>query len=34
MYKKTPIDELLDEIDEEIRLAMSNPPAPYFTAGL
>lgn len=34
MCEKTPIDELLEEIDKEIRFAMSDPPAPYFAAGL
>ncbi len=31
---KTPIDKLLEEIDVEINKAMSDPPAPYFAAGL
>ena len=34
MDEKTIIDELLDEINAEIDKAMSDPPAPYFTAGL
>mgnify|MGYP001573490346 CR=1 FL=1 len=34
MEEKTPIDELLKDIDKEIERAMADPPAHYFAAGL